>query len=481
MSIKVSKRRNDGPRPELMLSASYKKLQSTINEMVVMYYKILVILEIIYCLFCILTDTVRDFSELFDILFGVLGRESALIGLGELSVVWGKKAITAKYTENGCLSTEGQHGLQGLALCRLAVITVIVPYIHVGLPCTYVAPALAIVTSVMFADRRTLDATAKTGIFGLFVGFVMNWLIHPDNLPDRYVINATVALVLLIIIWASCVFLLKAEEGKEHEQRMKVSALKTIEESTEKDALTKLWNIKYIDKTLGSVAYDNLAVAMVDIDDFKKVNDTYGHEFGNVVLVRLANILSKIESDVVDVGRYGGEEFTVIFKNYNITDAQVHDIMNDLRQEFSLQSYRENPTIRITFSCGIATFNSVGYCSNEDILKFADAGLYAVKRTVKNRVLIASEDSLKEELDALHKKIADKQDMLDRFQYEVNEAIANSNSTVRGNDDVEISIADAYEIIRQNSKEIARMNESHARISGDLKAIEKVAAAARSV
>jgi diguanylate cyclase (GGDEF)-like protein len=163
-----------------------------------------------------------------------------------------------------------------------------------------------------------------------------------------------------------------------------------------RDGLTGLLNHSAIKENLISklaVAGRNsspTSIAMIDIDNFKHVNDTYGHQVGDQVLKTLSHILKKRlrKSDVV--GRYGGEEFIVIFPNTDENTACV--VLDQVRQNFSqILHYSNLGEFNVGFSAGVA---DMSHSDNPDeLIALADAALYSAKRTGKNKVVIT--DNLK--------------------------------------------------------------------------------------
>lgn len=133
-------------------------------------------------------------------------------------------------------------------------------------------------------------------------------------------------------------------------------------------------------KRLGS----GLAFAMIDIDHFKAVNDTYGHAAGDSVIRTLSRFLQRKLRRTDVVGRYGGEEFAVAITDLG-DPAQAMTILDALRQEFSEmpQDLGETPT-RVTFSCGVAFFT--GAEDAETLCTMADTALYQSKHDGRNRV-----------------------------------------------------------------------------------------------
>ncbi|MBU1689180.1 MAG: diguanylate cyclase [Gammaproteobacteria bacterium] len=129
-----------------------------------------------------------------------------------------------------------------------------------------------------------------------------------------------------------------------------------------------------------------LSYAMVDIDYFKKVNDTYGHPVGDRVIKSLSRLLKQRLRETDVVGRYGGEEFAVIMSN---TDGPTAiKVMDELREAFSRLSHLvEGNEFSATFSCGIADVAHF-----EDAIKLgdsADKALYEAKHAGRNRVVLA--------------------------------------------------------------------------------------------
>lgn len=133
-----------------------------------------------------------------------------------------------------------------------------------------------------------------------------------------------------------------------------------------------------------------LAFAMIDLDHFKNVNDTYGHLTGDKVLKTLAKTLKQRlrVSDVV--GRYGGEEFAVILLDIDGADHAA-ELMDRIREAFAGMDQNANgAAFRVTFSCGIATFPE--FSDAHSLSDAADRALYEAKRLGRNRVVLASAD-----------------------------------------------------------------------------------------
>lgn len=124
-----------------------------------------------------------------------------------------------------------------------------------------------------------------------------------------------------------------------------------------------------------------LAVAMIDVDDFKKINDTYGHKSGDFVLRKLGELLQSYMSEDTIIGRFGGEEFVFVFQNGSYEKYEA--VMRELLLHFEEVKY-EFTDQKITFSCGMAYGNANG--KFEEALGLADQALYQAKQEGKDRI-----------------------------------------------------------------------------------------------
>ena len=134
-----------------------------------------------------------------------------------------------------------------------------------------------------------------------------------------------------------------------------------------------------------------LAIAMIDIDHFKNVNDTYGHPTGDRVLRTLARFVRQSQRQTDIVARYGGEEFAIVMPNTDETDAMA--VIDRLRSRFAtlVHEGEKGETFQITFSAGIATLG--GRNNARELLLAADDALYRAKEQGRNCVVPAASDA----------------------------------------------------------------------------------------
>ena len=160
----------------------------------------------------------------------------------------------------------------------------------------------------------------------------------------------------------------------------------------ERDSLTGLLNhnnlMDQLDReiTRSTRTGGEICFVMLDLDNFKKVNDTYGHLTGDRVLKGLARILQERLRSTDIIGRYGGEEFGIIFPNTSLENGK--DLMNELREDFGrTPQYCEDTPFYVTFSCGIAAYPN--FEKAVTISEAADRALYRAKEEGRNRVVLS--------------------------------------------------------------------------------------------
>ncbi|WP_322924695.1 diguanylate cyclase [Paenibacillus campi] len=151
-----------------------------------------------------------------------------------------------------------------------------------------------------------------------------------------------------------------------------------------KDALTGLYQRRYLDESIKN--YQNAtysgALLMVDIDKFKAVNDTYGHQVGDEVLKQVSRIIQRLTHDGDIAARWGGEELAVYFPQVDKSRAQT--IAEEIRMSVAQET---NPTV--TVSCGIADWNWKDHdVSVESLFYRADRALYQAKHSGRNQVCL---------------------------------------------------------------------------------------------
>ncbi|HLC27565.1 MAG TPA: GGDEF domain-containing protein [bacterium] len=189
---------------------------------------------------------------------------------------------------------------------------------------------------------------------------------------------------------------LKEMKGTEVQILQENERLQTL---SDLDGLTGIYNHRYFQERLveemaqARTLSSPISLAIIDLDHFKKVNDTYGHLTGDQVLQETANLLETAARDVDVAARYGGEEFVFIMPNSDMKTA--YEIISRLKGRVEKHHFQSTgPVLSVTFSAGIATLLP-GETSKtpQEIIQEADQALLLAKKEGRNRVRIGTRSS----------------------------------------------------------------------------------------
>jgi diguanylate cyclase (GGDEF)-like protein len=157
------------------------------------------------------------------------------------------------------------------------------------------------------------------------------------------------------------------------------------------DGLTDLWNRRAVmDLLKGEINRSNrdelpIGIAMLDLDDFKSINDTYGHQAGDEALRATAERIRQSVRDYDVVGRYGGEEFIVVFPESN--RDELNDVTDRIRRNISdTEIPYDDLSLQVTASIGISMVEPGEEEEPDTLIKQADMALYKAKELGKDRV-----------------------------------------------------------------------------------------------
>ncbi len=164
------------------------------------------------------------------------------------------------------------------------------------------------------------------------------------------------------------------------------------------DDLTKTKNrlaiSELIDKWLAN-PYDNYsyAILFLDVDNFKLINDTFGHDFGDRIIIETGRRLATLETENIQIGRFGGDEFLIIFKDKNIDN--ISEFLYELEELFKEPFSIDNRSLFLTISVGVSLYPIHGIASKE-LIKKADMALYEAKKSGKNRSVIYNQSMIED-------------------------------------------------------------------------------------
>ncbi len=178
----------------------------------------------------------------------------------------------------------------------------------------------------------------------------------------------------------------------------RIIALQDIQlQKANMDSLTQLWNRKKILEILEEELNRNfrenipLGIIMLDIDNFKTINDTYGHLIGDKVIIEVASRLKKKIRSYDKIGRYGGDELLLILPGLGRQDAK--NIAERLRQSVCAEKIQtESGALNITVSLGVSIFDTASRPSTKKMIEESDLALYVAKGRGRNIVVVSEFD-----------------------------------------------------------------------------------------
>ncbi|MBQ7764155.1 diguanylate cyclase [bacterium] len=238
---------------------------------------------------------------------------------------------------------------------------------------------IALVGCIVMLSTSTIFAILSTTLFAIGYVFISYYTMELFNLWIPVVIP-----IISIICAFALSFLAKyLIKSRDFEYQYKLATI---------DGLTELYNHRYFQETLASQIeiskrYSQpFSLIIIDIDFFKKFNDTYGHQAGDAVLRQVAQTLKKNSRTTDIVCRYGGEEMSIILPNTTAEEAMFS--ANRIHKAVAERDFQLNPTEtgKVTISVGVATFPDNAETA-QDLIEFADKGLYYAKEHGRNQVV----------------------------------------------------------------------------------------------
>lgn len=182
------------------------------------------------------------------------------------------------------------------------------------------------------------------------------------------------------------------QEAVEKRERALEEANTELQRVAITDSLTGLYNRRHLEDRLREMfehsqrLHEPMSCALFDLDHFKSVNDTYGHQVGDEVLIQLAEILKLSAREIDRVGRFGGEEFMTLLPGTVLDAAVTYAERTRVDVERHIFTY-EGGTLRRTISCGVAGWPHPRVNHRDHLVKAADDALYIAKRLGRNRVV----------------------------------------------------------------------------------------------
>lgn len=232
-------------------------------------------------------------------------------------------------------------------------------------------------------NKRRKDNLAILIIQGLIIATILFKIVDPSNFQNNIIIIIEywiLTLLVAVIAYALMEYLVASN-----------NAIRILKEEASRDYLTGLYNVRTFNRIYITLVeeYKNtnrsISYMILDIDYFKSINDNYGHNSGDEVLIKFCEILKSVSKGKYILSRMGGEEFSIILPDYN--KDECIQVAEEIRSE--VEKYRfylpTGDNIKVTVSIGIASYPEDDKCIGKLIAR-ADSALYKAKRNGRNMV-----------------------------------------------------------------------------------------------
>ncbi len=291
-----------------------------------------------------------------------------------------------------CLDNRMQIPKKNWASCiALMIISSNISLFHYFFPAVILLPCVSIFISAIFADKKIINVTALfVGIFSSVAIFL--WARENSSLELILLIaNCAVYFIIIICCYLLSLFIMKSQQQqvnfiydaylKQQEliEEMNIEPMTRLYNKTAFESCMKLYIQKFYNKEFTP------HLVLIDIDHFKTVNDVYGHNAGDVVLVRLAELIRGKMKGSRRAFRFGGDEMVLLFGPESL--EQIKSIVEELRTDFKNTQYDFRPKEPITLSIGIAAYYKG--LNEKSWFELADSTMYKSKTNGRDSVYIA--------------------------------------------------------------------------------------------
>lgn len=261
---------------------------------------------------------------------------------------------------------------------------------HYGISVIFILYALPIIASLVYDNLKMLIVSFVSSLIAYMVVLAYIYENIPADDFSHSLTDVLCCLAILGALFALCCFVLSRARELINTAVKETELCSQLSHEVTLDPLTRIYNhatfYQYLDNFIENYKKDDkrkFSLILIDIDNFKIINDTYGHIVGDQVLLCLVNCIKAKLNDHDYAFRYGGEEFAVLTSNpkHAITLAE------NIRNEFEQSIYPDIPH-KITISLGLCTYEH-NYTSKVEFFATTDKALYHAKHSGKNRVCVA--------------------------------------------------------------------------------------------
>lgn len=275
-----------------------------------------------------------------------------------------------------------------IPIVTMTIICFVLSVIHNNFPELLSSFSIPILITVSYCNQTMSKIIFLFSLLAQQAAIIL--LSRDSNIEDTHLLHkAMISGMILVMAYISVRILINFENQKKKLLSESIQKQSELEEELMIDGLTSLYNHRAFEELLRQCVEDasmeghQILLAVIDIDDFKLINDDYGHEHGNIVLSRLGKIIRDSCGVEGTPARYGGEEFAVIFKD--LEPFYAIDRMKKILHTFHGIKFVKLNGQKVSFSCGIVSYQK-GETPHEFFHR-ADKAMYEAKKQGKNCVI----------------------------------------------------------------------------------------------
>lgn len=261
--------------------------------------------------------------------------------------------------------------------------------VHNTFVATYYISTIAIMLTIIYADYCVTSITAVTSIITIVITeLFIKWDTDKISIfqSTHRLSEFLITLFVLIAFSIASMVVIRFEQKRNSASMQKEIERQQLQQSVHMDEMTGIYNrkafhneLKYVEDTASEERH---ILAIVDIDKFKKVNDTWGHHIGDRCLIEFSKILKGYDT-IITPFRYGGDEFCILFRDIDMIDAK--SICEDIQLKVNSLVFADYPKLKLTASFGLAAISD--QVDTVRLFIHADRALYEAKK-IRNAICV---------------------------------------------------------------------------------------------
>ncbi len=275
------------------------------------------------------------------------------------------------------------------ALLTMVTICAVAASVHSIFPATLCSFFVPLFISVVFGRKRITNMVGACCVIGELIAMFFAGT-DLRGYDPYFLLDCMMLFIVFGISWYATLLLMKNEHEKRHVIDHMWKEQSTLQQKICHDQLTGLYNLLglqlYADGKISEEnhAHENSSIAFLDIDDFKRINDTYGHDAGNIALIHVANCIRENLPQGSCIARYGGDEIVALLPG--VATKECLTMLEKLRKQLETSPLTELAGHTVSISCGISHYD---FCSPVlDAINTSDQAMYQAKSAGKNRSVV---------------------------------------------------------------------------------------------